>query len=463
MPAPASELRQQLACSPLSLAPSHTAEISPSCKQLALDQELESASKRNYNRSATAGRGRRKVLADLAGNDSPIVGLVPGLLNFVGRTPASCELDKSALGTQNYASKPLIPPTDQTSINTPMGESLLRSQVKLLLQKVDSDAPTIHKPAPSMRPLCHLQTFTDSPALKLVAPTPINTPCGYICPCAQASTTGSTSDLVVSKPPDAIVHGSHDQKFLVQTNYLQQVDQGRADVQNLPESGIKLLVDIRISPEAEAEAPSSERLPYHSKASESGQITITESVLSGSDHHIMQVTPLISEAYDVEADVLALGKKTSRTLQFDSPDKVLGTDQMGAAVTLSETKEGLCSSVRELEEDEASVWSVLVNVGSPEQVDAELIYDEDSADSRNLQLNQKTPGWKCRKGTPFPKGTFTGDDDLAEDDESFSTEDEAEWKHSEEEEVICSKGLPRGEGKHIRFSYDNDDEMACHY
>ncbi|MCO5587085.1 hypothetical protein L7F22_041031 [Adiantum nelumboides] len=473
---PDSSELQQLASSPLICSLAAVSETSPGCNKLVAStcQELESATKSN-NRSSSAGRGRRKVLADLAGNDFPIVGLIPAaLLNCAARTPASCEF-KSALRTQNCSKRPFISHTDKASVNnTPMaGESLLRSQVKLLLQKVESDAPRVHRPAPSLRALCHLHSFVDSPALKLAAPTPINTPCSNISHNDhQAPTFGSTiisSDLVVSKHPHSVIYESSDQGLLALTDFFQEEDQHQpAEVQKVQESGIKLLVDLHISPEAEAAEPF-DRLPLHSKASKNaGHISITEFVLSGSDHHVMlQMTPPSSQNYvDVEADVLALGKKTTRTLQFDSPAKVSSTDQI-LRVSVPEMQERLCTSVRELQEDEVSDWSILVNVSSPDLTgrrDVELD-EEDSADSSNLQpLNQKTPAavWKssCRRGTPFPKGTFTENDEVDDDEESLGGEIEAlEENGAETKAEACSKGLSRAEGKHIRFSYGSDDEL----
>ncbi|MCO5571046.1 hypothetical protein L7F22_024777 [Adiantum nelumboides] len=479
---PDSSELQQLASSPLISSLAAVSETSTGCNKLVAStcQELESASKSN-NRPSSAGRGRRKVLADLAGNDSPIVGLIPAaLLNCAARTPASCDF-KSALRTQNGASKrPFISHTDKASINnTPMGESLLRSQVKLLLQKVESNAPPVHRQAPSLRALCHLHSYVDSPALKLAAPTPINTPCSNISHNDhQAPTLGSSiisSDLVVSKHPHSVIFESNDRGLLALTDYFQEAEDQHqpADVQKVQESGIKLLVDLHISPEAEAEAEAAEpfdRLPLHSKASKgASHISITEFVLSGSDHHVMlQTTPLSSQNYfDVEADVLALGKKTTRTLQFDSPAKVSCTDQI-LRVSVPEMQERLCTSVRELQEDELSDWSILVNVSSPDLTgrrDVELD-EEDSADSSNLQpLNQKTPAavWKssCRRGTPFPKGTFTGNDEVDDDEESLGGEIEAMEENGAEtiKAEACSKGLPRAEGKHIKFSYNSDDEF----
>lgn len=56
------------------------------------------------------------------------------------------------------------------------GEALLRGQVKNLLQKVEEEADDLCKVSLDLnRPLLHLQGFVNSP-LRLLAPTPANTP-----------------------------------------------------------------------------------------------------------------------------------------------------------------------------------------------------------------------------------------------------------------------------------------------
>jgi len=106
--------------------------------------------------SATRVSGsRRRPLLDLT-NDSPIAGLA---------------LDKD---DEPETPTPIILRRHfPDSLQTPgTGESLLRHQVRSLLQMVEADTL---KPASKLRNLCHLNGYIPSPS-RLLAPTPLNTP-----------------------------------------------------------------------------------------------------------------------------------------------------------------------------------------------------------------------------------------------------------------------------------------------
>jgi hypothetical protein len=85
----------------------------------------------------------RRILADLAGNDSPVVGLLPSSASLKSRL------------NPNTRSKPksrrALLGSDQKETATPIGESLLRSQVQKLLQR-DGLRALPASPSPSSSP-----------------------------------------------------------------------------------------------------------------------------------------------------------------------------------------------------------------------------------------------------------------------------------------------------------------------
>nr|GMC94892.1 chaperonin CPN60, mitochondrial [Ipomoea batatas] len=109
-------------------------------------------------KKAKQGNGKqqkeRSALIDIT-NDSPIIGLAMV-------TPSS---------TMSKKKRVII-----GQITPGSGEALLRGQVKNLLQKVEEEADDLCKVSLDLnRPLLHLQGFVNSP-LRLLAPTPANTP-----------------------------------------------------------------------------------------------------------------------------------------------------------------------------------------------------------------------------------------------------------------------------------------------
>nr|GMC94869.1 acidic leucine-rich nuclear phosphoprotein 32 family member A-like [Ipomoea batatas] len=108
-------------------------------------------------KKAKQGNGKQKersALIDIT-NDSPIIGLAMV-------TPSS---------TMSKKKRVMI-----GQITPGSGEALLRGQVKNLLQKVEEEADDLCKVSLDLnRPLLHLQGFVNSP-LRLLAPTPANTP-----------------------------------------------------------------------------------------------------------------------------------------------------------------------------------------------------------------------------------------------------------------------------------------------
>ncbi|KAJ7542517.1 hypothetical protein O6H91_10G109400 [Diphasiastrum complanatum] len=106
---------------------------------------------RGGNSIASKRKGERKALADRT-NDSPIFGLVPGYaIPSARRSPYFHDSNFSSL-------KSSISSSEDPSI----GEDLLRSQVKSLLQKVDHEGSRF----PVLRTLSQLNGFLSSPGRK---------------------------------------------------------------------------------------------------------------------------------------------------------------------------------------------------------------------------------------------------------------------------------------------------------
>ncbi|KAH7424915.1 hypothetical protein KP509_11G031400 [Ceratopteris richardii] len=359
-----------------------------------------------------AGRGRRRALADLGDNDSPVIGLFQVVHNCAADQnypwDLKCVLDNSKFPIQS-------PYTDPSE--TPIGENLLRSQVQLLLQSVESDAPTNHKPAVSLRALCHLQPNSmESPALKLVAPTPVKTPRHSVSTCIFPAPISYDSALN-GKSRNSALNSCQDQELSAKSCI--QEDGGREihPVETKEEdSASKLFVDVHISPSCEI--PKFEYLPI-SRGSDDRHIIITESVYPGNNRHIVQTAPLISEGY-------ALGFKTTRTLQFDSPNKTpSGNTSCSAGMTFLQAEEiGLLMREQVTEDDTTSEWSTLVNVSSAGR----------------------------RRGTPYPKGSFVAHIEEDEDDNLESGFEEDGEGHN-------NRGPPENGSKKVRISHDSDVEM----
>jgi len=144
--------------------------------------------------SATRVSGsRRRPLLDVT-NDSPIAGLA---------------LDRD--------DEPETPITNTTrrhlpdSVQTPgTGESLLRHQVRSLLQRVEADTL---KPVSKLRSISYLQGFLPSPS-SLLAPTPLNTPesAGVPNPFATGnySMLSNESDQTIESRKESTVNSSEE-------------------------------------------------------------------------------------------------------------------------------------------------------------------------------------------------------------------------------------------------------------
>ena len=259
--------------------------------------------------SVSAGSPRRRVLADLPGNkDSPICGLIPSFSRIEISSQSILKSSKTAgISCANPAMAPagFDPQTAEIAagIESPIGENLLRSQVQILLNKVESEAPRDNNRSrfKDIAPdLClNFHSHSISPALRLVAPTPMNTPLGGSSipapPPPPAAPSSSSSSLTPRSRSDSSPHGLQD-AFHGDVADMEDSKESRRD------SGIELFVDLTISPQIMSASRESSRVKNdESEGGESERgsslmkhtpIRIAESVTSGGNHHHHAVTPL---------------------------------------------------------------------------------------------------------------------------------------------------------------------------
>ena len=196
----------------------------------------------------------RRILADLAGNDSPVIGLFPA-------ADASSPASRSKLNP-NCVSKPksrralLGNVQKDTSSCTPIGESLLRSQVQKLLQK---DALKAQSPSPSP-----LSLSSSAPSSSLLS--------GSMLLDTSASTMAIESAAPTPRMPSASLS-----RFTNVHNHSRRRDN---------------LESLQDSQEPSQPLETKERHFFSNTVSE---ITITESVRSGCDTRVLQLTPLATD------------------------------------------------------------------------------------------------------------------------------------------------------------------------
>lgn len=179
-----------------------------------------------------------------------------------------------------------------------------------------------------------------------------------------------------------------------------------------------------------------------------------------------------------------------RVLHFDddTPSKPSPTRQFDTTIF---DESGSHSVVRELDDDELSEWSVHVNVGSPADKQSAMEQAEHAVQGENgfsssihehVKKIQQKPSNKVdllwqkgrgRREDAHYEEEEEEEDVNAEDSEQYYSGNEEEMGYGEEEgecDNLCdmfmemrfeeteSKGLPRGEGKHIRFLYGEEEE-----
>ncbi|MCO5596872.1 hypothetical protein L7F22_050942 [Adiantum nelumboides] len=399
----------------------------------------------SQNAKAFSKAGRR-VLAELACNDSPIVGLLPA------GTPTSHKSKCSDGGPSRSRRALLADPLPSCPASTPLGESLLRSQVQMLLQKVGSD---IYSKQQEKSASLHMGDYVmGASPIMLAAPTPLNTP-------------ASTMSL-------------HQRKSQVRDSQLSS--QGHAtDAFGQVAEVSTFLGMLARHPESNDEILGAALTETHLQS--------VSTALSTDDH-----PPLLLEVSDTpSSSEIFMGK---RVLNFDddTPCTVTQENASSRVCFAEETGEGT-PALRQPDDDEVSEWSVSVNVGSPADKQClvevcEGIATSSSSSSveehvENMQhVSTHTVHlvWDEEMQKKAPQDERAVEGLCEEDDERYTEdsygEDENEeeygdkYEASEECEDLCdmfrdmgfgefSRGLPKGEGKHIRFLYeDGDDEIV---
>lgn len=236
--------------------------------------------------------------------------------------------------------------------------------------------------------------------------------------------------------------------------------------------------------------------------SASDNFTASVSMSMCVDKQPLQLTPLLSEVSDAPSSTEIFPGKRVLHFDDDTPCKASSTKQFDTMIF----EECACHSlVRELDDDEISEWSVHVNVGSPadkqsliEQAERTVIVEVGDVSARSegvfsssihehvKKLQQESSSkvdllWdksRERKSTPYKsEGAHCEDEEEEEEDADYYSGNEELERDEEEVEGECdnlcdmfkemrfeeeeSKGLPRGEGKHIRFLYgEGEDEIV---
>ncbi|MCO5564896.1 hypothetical protein L7F22_018564 [Adiantum nelumboides] len=391
----------------------------------------------SQNARAFSKAGRR-VLAELACNDSPIVGLLPA------GTPTSHKSKCSDGGPIRSRRALLASSLPSCPASTPLGESLLRSQVQMLLQKVGSDIYTKQQEKAAGN-----YVMGASPIM-LAAPTPLNTP-------------ASTMSL---HQPNSQVRDSQ----LSSQNHATDVFGQVAELSTF-------LGMLAKHPESNDEILGA---------------TLTETHLQSVSTTLCTDVrpPLLLEVSDTpSSSEIFMGK---RVLHFDDDTPCNATQEITSSRVCfaEETGEGT-PALRQPDDDEVSEWSVSVNVGSPadKQCLVEGIATSSSSSVEEHVENMQQVSthtahllWdeemqkKALQDEREVEGLWEEDDERYTED--YYGEDENEEEYGDEYEAsedcddLCdmfrdmdfgevSRGLPKGEGKHIRFLYeDGDDEIV---
>lgn len=307
--------------------------------------------------SATRISGsRRRPLLDLT-NDSPISGL------------ALDRDDEPETPTPNTTRRYL-----PDCVKTPgTGESLLRHQVRSLLQRVEADT---RKPVSNLQSLCHLNGYTPSPS-RLLAPTPVNTPDSAVLPNPFA--TGNNGLL---------------------SNESDQTIESRKE----------------------------------SSVNSSKEITPRPEVIDA-----------------VKLNATSPEKPLPRTLMFDSMEEADADADADAEASIASPSSVISSEdgqkLRNLEDDDVSVWSMQVNISSPcpEQADDYAPGENDG----HVQADD------------FSENEVNEDDEeneLSENQECLELCEELRRVSVHDDGVHLEK-IPPFAGRHTRFVYNSDDDL----
>ncbi|KAH6558205.1 hypothetical protein KP509_1Z073500 [Ceratopteris richardii] len=393
-------------------------------------------------------RSGRRVFAELACNDSPVVGLLPA------GTPISCLKDKCSRDDQLRIRRALLadtpaPPTAQT----PLGESLLRSQVQMLLQKVESDMRAHENDqVPSFSAA---MSFPGSVTpVMLVAPTPLNTPASVTMPeMLIEHSARDTGDVQENDERDVSVDETdvlHPSPFSNIVDLSANCDGQDVDCEKISESEFTEsgLTDV---PQKAPEVPSS------------GEIFVGKRFL-----HFDEVTPFKSSDDDASSTTTSSLSEVEEKVNFTTGSSFTEVEQKVTSNVASSSEEGEKNTemvMRQLDDDEVSEWSMNVNVGSPLAGCLSPTGIQNGHADMNRFRDERDVEHECEEDEG---------DDAAEDedyaDEYYADGDDDEGAYDEEVcDELCDmfkgmgfevekKNLPKGEGKHTRFLYNEDDE-----
>ncbi|KAJ7519844.1 hypothetical protein O6H91_20G057900 [Diphasiastrum complanatum] len=367
----------------------------------------------------------RRALKDLT-NESPVSGLADSVSDATTPCAKHC--------LQSEPTKDAAPAP--ASNGTPVGEDVLRSQVQSLLEKISADRLTPLPPV--MKHLSQITGFVPSPS-SLLAPTPANTPAGW----------PSTATEPIANSCDTLPISIAVQENL-QVKSLSSIQEGSL----LPSDEQARAGSIPVS-------KSLRQSNYERKADD-------------------QIAPLSEEP-------------VGRSLLFESPMSVpvsANNEVSSPKPSISSPKQSCSSSlqfhqVRELEDDEASNWSLMVNVSSPQ--DAKYTLAEAKPTSCDEELNPALWEQRSNNSSVYEETAdekYSSDDDKNNQEydnysscDSKGYEEDEEEEEAEEDEALCDelcygvgnmnikegkgelRGLPPFSGKHIRFNYNSDDEM----
>ncbi|XP_068640147.1 uncharacterized protein [Aristolochia californica] len=180
-----------------------------------------------------------------------------------------------------------------------------------------------------------------------------------------------------------------------------------------------------------------------------------ENLFNSEEIHIKEGSIITEESNDNMKKEEALESPITRALLFDSPGK---SDVSGSSKITYEM------SSKSIDDDNSSVWSVLVNASSQgeEEEDGEVCkqeYEEEEKDHEGEEIDELCEGLSriCVEENGIrafmgrhTRFVYNSDDEI---------EGEEEVALSVSPSVLRLKGLPTPEGKHLRFNEDEVEEQ----
>ncbi|KAL3693303.1 hypothetical protein R1sor_006954 [Riccia sorocarpa] len=348
------------------------------------------------------------------------------------------------------------------------GEDVLRNQVANLLKKVEG---TGLAKASLLSDLQQGADVFESP-MRLAAPTPANTPATGSWPSAHESITVTLpegrlhSTLRPTPPPLAITSP------VCQLEVCLPVDRSTSHEPTVisPFRIGKISSENDAGEEQVEAAQSTTRtLQFDSPEKEAEEVILPSeecprAQLFESPQESVGGEELPSESLQAE-EVILPTDEYPRAQLFDSPHKFVD-------VPLE-----MSSPVSQAEDDDDCGWSVIVNVNSPDTKVDDVSHDD--FESVDFLASGENPDIWARRATPKKEFDDEEDYEECEEFEEFSEngEEEDTYEVSNDMDAACEelckgishisvgeskgdlKGLPQFQGKHIRFNYNSDDEI----